>query len=104
MNLHGNANDEKFKKQFYFLRKISQLIVVIPENEKELANAEFSDNDPPVLVVHNFEELDFKFPANLPHDDFSFLEPTNSMVCNFQFQAVRSKINQSIRRHRKDRT
>jgi hypothetical protein len=64
--------------------------VVIPENEEVLKNANFTDNDPPILIVHNFDRPKFNFQN--PSDNFSFLEPTGQMVSNDQFQTVRNKI------------
>jgi hypothetical protein len=43
MNLHGDANDEKLKAQLDFIKQVSQLIVVIPEDSKQLENAEFAE-------------------------------------------------------------
>ena len=42
MNLHGDANDVKLKAQLEFIKKVSQLIVVIPEDSKQLENAAFA--------------------------------------------------------------
>jgi hypothetical protein len=36
MNLHGDANDVKLKAQLEFIKKVSKLIVVIPEDSKQL--------------------------------------------------------------------
>ena len=42
MNLHGDANDVKLKAQLEFIKTVSQLIVVIPEDSKQLENAAFA--------------------------------------------------------------
>jgi hypothetical protein len=70
---------------------------VIPESEEVLKNANFTDNDPPILIVHNFERPNFNFQN--PNDNFSF-ETLGQMMCNDQFQTVRSKIAQLINEHR----
>ena len=55
-NLHGNALDEGIRDvQFEFLRKFSDVIVVFPESVDCLKQANFTKDDPPILVIHDFD-------------------------------------------------
>lgn len=95
MNLHGDANDEKLKAQLDFIKQVSQLIVVIPEDSKQLENAKFAENQT-ILVVHDLEEMNFDL--NKPgRDEFNFLKPNGQLLGNQQFLTVRNKINKLIK-------
>lgn len=94
MNLHGDANDEKLKAQLDFIKQVSQLIVVIPEDSKQLENAKFAENQT-ILVVHDLEKINFNLKKP-ERDEFNFLKPNGQLLGNRQFLTVRNKINKLI--------
>jgi hypothetical protein len=89
LNLHGDANTVKLAKQFAFLRKISNVMVVFPETEADLKSAKFNETDPPVIVLHNFDYDVKQCMSNCPSDRYKY---GRRMVADLEYLSVRMKI------------
>ena len=71
------------------------MLVVFPENMEELKAANFTADDPALLIVHNFEKIDDLQNLKVKYEAYSYAE-FDQLIADQQYSEIRILLNKLL--------